>query len=278
VPPHPKALRRARSYLAVLDRAVPGRVVGLHLVGSAALASFRPDRSDVDLVVVLDRHRPGDCALIRAVHRRSALRTFPPGLLQRGRSDVPGVCNAVFIASDDLTRPVRSIEPIGSHVGLEVECEAAFDVNPVVWTELRDHGIALRGPDPASLGLDPEEDALAAWNLDNLRAYWRPLASALLEGRAEPRLRLRPRWTTSWVTLGTARMHHTIATGEIIGKDAAGENALATFDARWHPIIREGLAARQGGRRTGAFTRSGMVRQAGAFGLHVVDRAEALVG
>ena len=37
-------------------------------------------------------------------------------------------------------------------------------------------------------------------------------------------------------------VHATITTGEVISKEAAGEYALETFDPRWHPVIREGLA------------------------------------
>lgn len=43
-------------------------------------------------------------------------------------------------------------------------------------------------------------------------------------------------WTRSltasgveWCLLGPARMHHTLVTGEIIGKEAAGEHALESF-------------------------------------------------
>jgi hypothetical protein len=40
-------------------------------------------------------------------------------------------------------------------------------------------------------------------------------------------------------------MHHTIATGNIIAKESAGDYALATFASRWHPVIDEALAYRR---------------------------------
>ena len=54
--------------------------------------------------------------------------------------------------------------------------------------------------------------------------------------------RLRPRWSTAWGVLGAPRLHHTITTGEVISKEAAGEHALDVFPPRWHPLIGEALA------------------------------------
>lgn len=273
---HPMVERRSRHYVTQLDRFFPGRVVGLYVVGSSAMGAFDPDRSDIDLVVVLDGNTDGDCRRIRSVHRASALRTFPRAVF-RLRSSVPGVCNAVFVDAGEISRPVRSIRPIGSHVGLRHTCGTAFDVNPVVWKTLRDQGIAIRGPEPSTIGLDAEEDRLREWNRDNLRDYWQPFAQSLQAGSAPLRYRLRPGWTIAWVTTGPARLHHTIATGEVISKDQAGEYALEVFDRRWHPIIRAGLAARRGETPTGAFRdRATMVEEAGRFGLHVVEDADRL--
>ncbi|MBO0694234.1 MAG: nucleotidyltransferase domain-containing protein, partial [Acidimicrobiaceae bacterium] len=42
-------------YLRLADLWLPGRVTGWYLVGSLALDAFRPGRSDVDFVAVLDR-------------------------------------------------------------------------------------------------------------------------------------------------------------------------------------------------------------------------------
>ena len=109
------------------------------------------------------------------------------------------------------------------------------------WTTLARHGVAVRGPEPAALGLDPEPGRLRQWNLDNLAAYWVPWAQAT---RRRPGLRWRasPGWSTAWGVLGAPRLHHTIATGDVISKEAAGEWAKATLDPRHHAIVDEGLA------------------------------------
>jgi len=40
--------------LGRLDRAVPGRIEGFYVVGSAYLGAFRLGRSDVDFVAIVD--------------------------------------------------------------------------------------------------------------------------------------------------------------------------------------------------------------------------------
>jgi hypothetical protein len=42
-------------------------------------------------------------------------------------------------------------------------------------------------------------------------------------------------------------LHYTITTGDITSKSGACHYALATFPAKWHPIIQEALALRTGG-------------------------------
>jgi Nucleotidyltransferase domain len=57
--------------LARLDRALPGRVKGFYVVGSVSLGAFRPGRSDVDFVSILDRElTAAELARLRVVYGR----------------------------------------------------------------------------------------------------------------------------------------------------------------------------------------------------------------
>jgi hypothetical protein len=254
------AERAARDYLALADRVLPGRVTALYLVGSAALGAFRPGRSDVDLVVVLD----GDLGArrLRALHLASGARTVARALAAR-HGPLTGTCNAAFVRAADVRRPVTEIPPLGSHTGHEAHVGRAFDVNPVSWKVLRERGIPVRGPDPAELGLDPQPALLRQWNLDNLTSYWRPWAERLLRRRTT----LRRRWTVAWGALGPPRLHHTVTTGGVVAKEDAGTYALDTFDRRWHPLIREAVAYRNGLPRDPSVD----WRDAGRFALDVVE-------
>jgi hypothetical protein len=252
----------AARYLTTADRLLPRRVVGLYVVGSAALGAFRPGRSDVDLVAVLDGEI--DLRRLRALHLLSATGELAQALAHR-HGPSTGTCNVSFVRQADLTRPVTEITPVASHVGHVFTAGAAFDVNPVVWKVLRERGIPVRGPAPEHLGLDPQPEVLRAWNLANLESYWRPWAESTLRRRASAR----PRWTVAWGALGPPRLHHTVATGGVLAKEEAGAYALDTFDRRWHPVIREAVAYRTGRPRD----RSVPWRDAARFALEVVEDA-----
>ena len=265
-----------RRYLRHADRLLPGRVTGFYVVGSTALGASRAGRSDVDFVAIVDRGLDaGEVRRLRALHAvtagGSALRAAG-----RGQVDVPGTCNGVFVAESDVARPVTEITPIASHTGHEFSLGSGFDVNPVMWKVLAERAITVRGPAPETLGLQPQPELLRPWNLENLDAYWRRWAERL-QRRPGVRARLRPRWTTSWGVLGAPRLHCTIATGEVVSKDAGGVYALDVFDRAWHPIVREGLAYWRGGPPDPAFrdlaTRA---RHTAGFVLEVVRSAKEL--
>jgi hypothetical protein len=135
----------------------------------------------------------------------------------------------------------------------------------------------VRGPAPAQLDLDPEPASLPGWNRQILRQYWQPWGQAALWPRRRsigPGRRLRARWATAWGVLGPPRLHHTIATGDVISKEVAGEYALDVFASRWHPIVREGLAYRRDQPADPAFADPAVRRRAtGEFVLEVVADA-----
>ncbi|RKN45836.1 aminoglycoside adenylyltransferase domain-containing protein [Streptomyces hoynatensis] len=297
--PHPDALRLARRYLATADRLLPGRIGGFYLVGSAALGAWRPGRSDVDFVAVTEGEF-GDPELrrLRLLHPVGNATAVARAVL-RARPGVPGTMNGAFVPAAELGRPVTEIRPIASHTGHSFRRGAAFDVNPVMWQVLRERGVALRGPEPAALGLDPEPGRLREWNLGNLRGYWRrwgewalmyglpgeragERAGALAGRRGRgPRLpaRLLAGHATVWGTLGPPRLHHTLATGEVISKEAAGEYALGALPGRWHPLIRLALARRRGepepaGLGPELADPARRIRHTGAFVLEVIADAE----
>jgi Nucleotidyltransferase domain len=267
----------ARRYLRLADRLLPDRVVGFYLIGSVALGEFRPRHSDIDVVAVVDRRLDRrEVSRLRVLHLAAAVANSGPAV--RSGRDGPGTCNGAFVSADDLTRPVTGIRPIASHTGVSFHVGQAFDVNPVQWAILARCGVAVRGAHPATLGLDPEPDRLRQWNLDNLARYWVPWAESARR-RPGVTFRLERRWATSWGALGAPRLHHTVATGEVIGKEAAGEYARATFDERWHPVIDEALAYRRDEPirpHARSWTARRRAEETGEFVLHVAASAAAL--
>lgn len=271
-----EAERGARAYLRLADRLLPGRIAGFYLVGSAALGDFRPGRSDIDFVAVVDGEpAEQDLRRLRALHLVAGLRSGVAAA-RRGWSPATNTCNGVFVRQGDLGKPVSQIVPVASHSGPHFAVARGFDVNPAMWKEFADHGVPLRGPAPPSLALDPEPGLLRKWCLDNLSSYWQSWAeAALVRGRHSGRRS--PRWAVAWATLGPPRLHRTIAHGDIISKEAAGNYALEIFDVRWHPVIQQGLAYRRGETsRLPVPASRDAVRAAAAFVLEVVGSAQTL--
>ena len=271
-------------YLALTDRLLPGRVVGLHVVGSVALDAYREARSDIDVVAVLDRRLDArELRRLKTTIVAAGLRSGLPHLL-RGRVSLPGVVNASFVVADDLTKPVTEIEPVASHAGHSISLGKAFDVNPVVWKTFAERGITVRGDDASTLGLDPEPDRLVPWNRANLEGYWKTWAEAAIGGRSANgrggfRLAFTPRWLAAWGVMGPARLHHTIATGEVISKEAAAVYARDVVGTEFHPLIDDALAywREQPSPDPSAFpTRRDLVRRTGELALEVIADAERL--
>jgi hypothetical protein len=263
--------RSVTAYLRLADRLLPDRVAGLYVVGSTALGAFQDGRSDIDLIAVLDGpDRPDDAGRLRALHLRRGAATAVAAA-RRGHSPLSGTCNTTFVRRADLARPAGQVVPVvsanGSHFRL-----GTGPVGVVDWTVFAQHGIPVRGPAPAELGLDPEPERLRAWNHENLDAYWRPWA-ARYRTLTGMRGRLLGPTGTVWAVLGAPRLHCTIATGRIVSKLEAGEYALRTFDPRWHQLVRYALARRTGAPATPPAPPPDLVAD---FVDHVVDSAHAL--
>ncbi|WP_340682635.1 nucleotidyltransferase domain-containing protein [Amycolatopsis coloradensis] len=268
------AARNAARYLGIADRLLPGKITGFYVVGSVALGAWRPKRSDIDFVAFVH----GDLddrqlRRLRALHVLGNAATVGRSLL-RADSSLPGTMNGTFVSMADVQEPVTKIHALASHSGWTFTRGGGFDVNPVSWKLLQQGGIALRGPDPADLRLDPEPERLRAWNLEQLKVHWKNWAERLLSGNA-PRKPLVPahRLAVSRV-LGPPRLHHTLVTGDLISKESAAEYALDTFGQRWLPLVRAALAQREGEPFPVSPQPRELVRMAGEFTLEVVASAE----
>lgn len=235
------AQRDAHLYLRQLDRLLPGAVVGFYLVGSTALGGYRRRRSDLDFVGVLDSEVERRCVgRLRVAHAQSGFVTGSRAIFE-GRTPLTGTLNGLFVRQSDLARPVTQIEPLASQVGPEFKVgKAGSDLSPVGWKVLSEKGIAIRGPQPSRLNLDPEPERLRSWTAGNLDTYWRPWVERVIRA-PQRRFALRPRYWTAWGVLGVPRLHCTIATGEIISKEAAGEYAFSEFAPMWQPLIMDAL-------------------------------------
>jgi hypothetical protein len=186
------------EYVAALDTALPGRIEAVYLTGSVALGDYRPDVSDIDLLVVLDATpSPDDIAAIRAVHGA-----------RPGRP---------YLDATYLSRALFAAQPVANEVvphavdGVFRADEPARQLNPVTWAELAAGGIAIRGPAPTDVRVD--QSALRAWNVQNLHTYWAGLVARGREVATQrPYDAEVPVDMLVWYVLGPPRLLYTIMT------------------------------------------------------------------
>lgn len=225
------AARLAHAHLAAVDVAAPGLVAALWITGSAASDDFRPGRSDVDFVAATARPpTPADLAVLARVHAVPD-RPFFDGL---------------YVPAAALADPPSAEEPVPHVVDGVFSTDRCGQCTPVGWLELREHGIAVRGPAPAELVAAPDPETLRGWLLGNLRGYWAAEAGAVERALADrPADRPASADGVTWLVLGAPRLHATLATGAVIAKSDAGRYAARHFPA-WAELAGRCVAWRRG--------------------------------
>ncbi|QNE21881.1 DUF4111 domain-containing protein [Kribbella qitaiheensis] len=217
------------QYLDLIDKALPGRVVGLYLTGSIPLDDYRPGRSDIDGVVVLAEPLK-DLDPAREVHAQ---------LPQEPAFDVTYLTAAELASPPDASKPV-----VFTLDGAFNEARNGGPVSPVLWSELARQSLAVRStPD---LVVHDDHQALVDFTRANLTSYWTPTIDQLDTATANrPDDAAMPDWALPWVVLGVPRLHALLATGNIVSKTAAGEHALEAFP-EWTSLITRCLRHRAG--------------------------------
>jgi hypothetical protein len=137
------------------------------------------------------------------------------------------------------------------------------DNTAVARWSLREHGVTLDGPPPASL-VDPVSgDELREQAVDVARSF---LPS--LDGWTE----LDNAWTQTYAVASFCRFRFTMTTGEVTSKRAAMGWALDELDRRWHGLIQQAIDDRPDPWvRAQRPARPGSVEPTLAFIAHVED-------
>jgi len=216
----------ARRHLAILDAVAPGLVVGLYLTGSVTLGDYRPGRSDIDFMAFTSRCviEPDVVALLADVH--AAL----PADLRAALPDTDHY-DGNYVALAGLPA-VPDDEPPAPHVvnGTFHGNDPNHQLTPATWAEFAKYAIAVRGPERSELGISVSPDRLNRWLLGNLNGYWKHSAADGIEVlRSHDSCEALPADVVAWMALGAARLHYTLATGDIASKSAAGKYAISLF-------------------------------------------------
>jgi hypothetical protein len=219
---------------ALVERHLPGCLLGLSLVGSAVDGDFRPRRSDLDFVAVMRSPATDDeIEAIAIVHR---LYASDPTL---------ATLDGIWIVPADLAAgPDDAVRGPATRDGTFL-AEAPGNRNPVTWFMLRDRSRTVLG-ELDRAGIWRDEQRLRSWTRENVETYWTRWLDGASRMTTPGGVAMLGAQSVMWGVLGISRLHATLITGLILSKWAAGEHARQLFDPRWHRVIDEALRIRRG--------------------------------
>ncbi len=206
---------------------------GMYLSGSLALGDFAAYRSDIDVVVVTDADLPGDLlSRLRAMHARF------------NASDSPWATEveAAYIPQSTLRRydPAHACHPHIQRGAGEALVMDQLDSGWIIQRAiLREHGVAVAGPDPRTLidPLHPHDLRRAVVML--MDQWWGPM-------RADPiPLHRHSIGYQAYAVLTMCRILYTLDFGAVVSKPVAARWAREVLDERWAALIERALAWRK---------------------------------
>lgn len=236
----------SRRHLDAVDAALPGLIGGLYITGSVVLGDYWPGRSDIDFMAFTERRlTAADVDALATVHA------------EFGGS---GPCyDGNYVGWHELAE-LPDNGRAGPHVvNGEFRDAPCGELTPSTWTEFSRYAATVRGPMAAELGIEISRDRLSEWQLGNLNGYWSEFGAGARDtwsGRDQAAFMPYPE-TACWCVLGPARLHYTLATGDITSKSGAGRYALERFGG-YADLITAALDWRATGE--GGFTHAAGVR------------------
>jgi hypothetical protein len=248
-----------QDYVSRVNDQVPGLMKAFFIEGSIALGGFNTCFSDIDFVAILDHPAtPMEFKALRGIHR--AIEKRCPRWKLMGS----------YLQSADLDGFDREIEPHPTYHGGVLRPHGHFELDSVEGWILKNHGIALFGPEPQDLPFTVDWDLLIKKMRENLNTYW-----ASWTRRPGRIIRMLSDWGIQWAVLGVLRQFYSFRENTITTKTKAGEYALTCVPARWHGLIREAIDIREGNKSTAYRLRVARAIEAVSFLKYIIQTCNA---
>lgn len=244
------------ALLAGLRRELGDRLVGVYLRGSLATGDFLPETSDVDLLAVTEQ-AIGDAEFDALARLHAQIAALPNRYANR--------IEMAYVDRAALRRfqPGLRHATLGQGASLEW---AEHHANWILerWT-LRERGVVLHGPNPATL-VEPVTNAELTEAVRSRLNDWAEWA----ETQDEPEWRAPRRSAAAYVVETMCRALYTLARKELSSKARAVEWALETLEEPWRSTVERSRAW-----RTDATTDAGVVPEVVRLVIWAASRANA---
>jgi len=203
---------------------------GMYLFGSLSTGDF-DQHSDIDVMIVTDdKISESEFAALRNMHERIA-QLDSPWAVQLEISYIPRNALRRFDRSDILHPRLDRGNGEALHM---MAHESDWLVQRHI---LREHGIALEGPDPRSL-IDPISPDQLRQAVADVLPLW---ADPVLNDPSQ----INKRGYQSFFVLSLCRMLYTLQHGAVISKQLAAGWGMDTLEAKWKPLIERAWIGRQ---------------------------------
>lgn len=225
--PYPELNAVLATFLERTREILRENLKGLYLNGSFALGGFDRD-SDVDFIAVTN-------ADVTAV-QEAALQVMH-GEVYDLETPWAQHLEGSYITAGLLKRPDPAHTPLLylDNTARELVRDPHCNTLVVRWT-MRNHGIALAGPDPKTL-IDPVEPDGLRHEASGVMHKWRR------EIDATPEM-LENRWLQAYAVVTHCRMLYTLQHGTVASKPDAVRWALGALEGRWSGLIERAWADR----------------------------------
>jgi hypothetical protein len=221
-----------QDHVSLVNEQIPGLIQAFYVEGSIALGGFNEHFSDIDFVAMLNRRpTPTETATLRSIHK--LIETSYPKWRMSGS----------YLPSDDLGCWDNKVESHPHYHDGVLRLHRHFELQSVEGWILKNHGIAIIGPEPQDLPFTIDWDLLIEKMRENLNSYW-----ASWTRRPDRFIVMLSDWGIQWTVLGVLRQFYSFRENTITTKTKAGEYALTCVPTCWHRLIREAINVREGKR------------------------------
>lgn len=227
--PHPDVNAALSATLTGIQAVLGDSLIGVYAHGSLAIGDFNPHTSDVDLLAATRDELPAAMLPeLAAMHAQLASRFKWAGHMEVSYIPLAGL---------------RHYDPAHCHhPALRVDGSFDIDGHGSDWIiqrwVIREKGIALAGPPPATL-IDPvQPDDLRRAAMGILREWWAPML--------DDTQRLRDSEYQAYAILTMCRSLYTLEHGQVVSKPTAARWAQATLGEPDAALIERALNWRPG--------------------------------
>jgi predicted nucleotidyltransferase len=212
------------EYLKTITTLFPNQIEGAYLYGSLCLGAYQEGKSDIDLLVVLNRNlTTEEIKRLRKAHKQ--LRKYYYGRLMDG----------MYLSVADLGKQNHELDPYPYCFKGKIKF-GYWDVNAVTWWLLKHKGIRLYGTDISELDIPVHWGHVIDTMKYNLNEYWMPKTKQTFSFLVDEMV--------EFCVLTLSRIICTYEFGEILAKQDAVKKAQDLVPIQWQLLLKEGLRIR----------------------------------